>query len=45
MDIGVYTRHKWVGELKSERSRELTIGKPITEEKREIVALKNRTNG
>jgi len=42
MGVGVSTLDKWVRKLKSERGGELTIGKPITEEQREISALKKR---
>jgi transposase len=42
MGVGVSTLDKWVRRLKSERGGELTIGKPITEDQREIAALKKQ---
>ncbi len=42
MGVGVSTLDKWVRKLKSERGGELTTGKPITEEQREIAELKRQ---
>jgi len=42
MGVGVSTLDKWVRKLKSERGGELTVGKPITGEQREIAALKKQ---
>lgn len=42
MGVGVSTLDKWVRKLKSERGGELTIGNPITEDQREIAALKKQ---
>ena len=36
MNVGKSTLDKWVRKLKAERGGELTTGKPITEEQREI---------
>ena len=42
MGVGISTLDKWVRKLKSERGGELTAGKPITEEQREIAELKRQ---
>lgn len=42
MNVGKSTLDKWVRKLKAERGGELTTGKPITEEQREIAELKKQ---
>lgn len=42
MNVGKSTLDKWVRKLKAERGGELTTGKPITEDQREIAELKRQ---
>ena len=42
MNVAKSTLDKWVRKLKAERDGLLTTGKPITEEQREIAALKKQ---
>lgn len=42
MGVGLSTIGKWVQKLRAERSGKGTIGKPISEEQREIAALRKQ---
>lgn len=42
MGVGFSTMGKWVQKLRAERAGKVTTGKPITEDQREIAALKKQ---
>lgn len=42
MGVGFSTMGKWVQKLRAERAGKVTAGKPITEDQREIAALKKQ---